>query len=699
MRASSGPWTAAALALACAWLAACASLPAAPALPPMTPAPARVAAASGALRIADGAALRVERPGDRRTAEILAELTARAGGPKLNVTEAPGRAAIELRRGEVPEPEGYRLEVTPDGARVVAGTDAGLFYGAMTLWQLMTAQPGAATIPAMRIEDAPRFRWRGLMLDSARHYQSPEFIRRLIDGMAAHKLNVLHWHLTDDQAWRLEIKKYPKLTQVGGWRVPAGQGPAADIDPATGKPRLYGGVYTQDEVRALVAYAAERQITMVPEIEMPGHASAATAAYPELAASADAPKQVPADWGVYPNLFNTEDSTFAFLTDVLDEVVALFPSTYIHVGGDEAVKDQWKASPRIQAQMKALGVKDEHALQTWFVQRIGRHLAGKGRRLIGWDEILEGGLPADATVMSWRGIDGAVAAARAGHDTVLSPAPVLYFDNRQTARTDEPPGRGRVVSLAEVYAFDPAPAQLTPEERRHVLGLQGNLWTEHVRTEDRAAHMLFPRGLAIAEIGWAAEGPRNYAAFERRAQAGVARLRRLGLAAAETPFLGAEPAPDPRYRANRQLKLCSEGIALALEDDAPVRGERAVFLTDIMNPCWIWPAAELGGIVALELQVGQLPFNYQIGEDIKKVVAGNNRTPAGELEVRIGGCQAAPAVVVPLGPAASNPAVTTLTAKLPPTSGRQDLCFTFTRPEVDPMWALGGVRLLPGDAR
>jgi hexosaminidase len=699
MRTSAGPWIAAAVSLV---LAACATAPspqpsAAPIL--ITPAPARVERADGLLLIADGATVAAQDAAGRRAAEILAELTARAGGPRLTVAEGVGRAAITLRRGAVQHPEGYVLEVTPAGAVVTASTDAGLFYGAMSLWQLLTATPGEARLQALRIEDEPRFGWRGLMLDSARHYQSPAFIRRLIDAMAAHKLNVLHWHLTDDQAWRLEIKKYPKLTEVGAWRVPAGQGPAADIDPATGKPRLYGGYYTQDEVRELVAYAAERHVTIVPEIEMPGHASAAVAAYPQLAASPQPNRSVPADWGVYPVLFNTDEPTFGFLQDVLDEVVALFPSTYIHVGGDEAVKDQWKASPRIQAQMKALGLKDEHALQSWFIQRMERHLASRGRRLIGWDEILDGGLAPNATVMSWRGVDGAVAAARAGHDAVLSPAPVLYLDHRQTGRSDEPPGRGRIVTLEEVYGFDPAPAALTAAERSHILGLQANLWTEHVRTEARAAHMLFPRGMAVAEIGWSPEARRDFAAFAPRAEQGAARLRRMGFPAAQTPFLGPEAPADPRYRSSRQLRLCSEGIALALEDDAPVRGDRAVFLTDIMNPCWIWPQADLAGVRAVRAEVGQIPFNFQIGDDVRKVAAGDNRTPAGELEVRVGGCEAPPAVVIPLDVAAENPAVTAVEARLPAAEGRQDLCFTFTRPSVDPMWALAGVRLLPEASR
>ncbi len=349
-------------------------------------------------------------PGEQ-VASYFVDLMKRTRGVALAASagETGGEQAIsfvlQAREGSQVE-EAYSLLVSPERIVVSSPSPRGLFYGAVTLWQLAAD----ARIPALQIEDAPRFRWRGLMLDSARHYQSQQFIERLIDTMALHKLNVLHWHLTDDQAWRIEIKKYPKLTEVGAWRVPAGPAAAADIDPATGQPRLYGGFYTQDQVRQIVAYAAARHITVVPEIEMPGHASAAIAAYPQLGVTGK-PAAVPADWGIYQNLFNVEESTFAFLEDVLDEVMELFPSEYIHVGGDEAVKNQWQSSPRVQSRMRELGVKDEHALQSYFVQRMEKYLNAHGRRLIGWDEILEGGLAPNATVMSWRGIQGAVAAA------------------------------------------------------------------------------------------------------------------------------------------------------------------------------------------------------------------------------------------------------------------------------------------------
>jgi len=374
--------------------------------------------------------------------------------------------------------------------------------------------------------------------------------------------------------------------------------------------------------------------------------------------------------------------------------MALFPSTYIHLGGDEATKDQWKASPAVQAQIKALGLKNEDELQSWFVQRLEHHLAAKGRRLIGWDEILEGGLPANATIMSWRGLDGGLAAARAGHDAVLSPAPLLYLDNRQSRSVQEPPGRGWVVRLQDVYAFDPAPPQLKPEEQRHILGLQGNLWTEHVRTESRTAHMAFPRAIAVAELGWSPAGRKDWPDFSRRAQADVVRLNRMGFAAADSAWR-TDPPPSTTRRVSRELDTCANGLTLALEDDAPVRGDRAIYLTDIMNPCWKWPAADLTGVTALKVDVGQLPFNFQIGADVKKIPLQQPKSPAGDLEIRVDGCKGPPVAVLPLDGAAKNPAVTTLQAPLA-VSGVHDLCLSFARASVDPIWAVGAVELVKG---
>jgi hexosaminidase len=360
-----------------------------PAAISVIPAPATVTMNRGAFELTPATPVRYATgsPGEQ-VASYFVDLMKRTRGVALVASAGEtgdGQAisfVLQAREGSQVE-EAYSLHVSPERIVVSSPSPRGLFYGAVTLWQLAAA----ARIPALQIEDSPRFRWRGLLLDSARHYQSQQFIERLIDTMALHKLNVLHWHLTDDQAWRIEIKKHPKLTDVGAWRVPAGPPARADIDAATGKPRLYGGFYTQDQVRQIVAYAAARHITVLPEIEMPGHASAAIAAYPQLGVTGK-PSAVPADWGIYQNLFNVEESTFAFLEDVLDEVMELFPSEYIHVGGDEAVKNQWHASARVQSRMRELGVQDEHALQSYFVQRMEKYLNAHGRRLIGWDEIL-----------------------------------------------------------------------------------------------------------------------------------------------------------------------------------------------------------------------------------------------------------------------------------------------------------------------
>ena len=590
-------------------------------------------------------------------------------------------------------PEGYSLAIGGNGVTIKATTDAGLFYGAVTLWQVMTARTGhdlTIELPAIHINDAPRFGWRGLMLDSARHYQSPEFIKKFIDAMALHKLNVLHWHLTDDQAWRLEIKKYPRLTSVGAWRVPAGAAAQADIDPKTGKPRQIGGFYTQDQARDIVAYAAARHITVLPEIEMPGHASAAVVAYPQLGVTDKPPKAVPEEWGVFKTLFNADDATFGFLEDVLSEVIEIFPSEYIHVGGDEAVKDEWQASPKIQARMRELKVADEHALQSYFIQRIEKFINSKGRKLIGWDEILEGGLAPNASVMSWRGIDGAIAAAKAGHDTVLSPAPDLYLDHWQSAG-DLSPGRSNTLSLEDVYGFDPEPASIAAEQRKHILGVQANLWTEFMRSEKRVEYMAFPRAAALAEVAWSAPEKIDWADFQRRLSPQLERYTMLGI----TYGREVKVEPGPRRRVSHDLAQCGDGYLLSLEDDAPIEGERAVFLVNISNPCWIWKGADLSKVQSMRATVGQIPFNFQIGKDAANIPLPKPRTPSGELEIRLDKCDGPVFKTISLETAVSNNALTRLpTLDLGQQQGTHDICFIFTRAKIDPIWAISSIELV-----
>ena len=638
-------------------------------------------------------------------AAYFADLVKRSRHLSLTPSTKSGATGITLQRLSDPSAtgkEGYRLDISPDGVTISASQTAGLFYGAITLWQLMTQhadQTGPETMPALSIDDAPRFAWRGLLLDSVRHYQTPAFIKTFIDAMAREKLNVLQWHLTDDQGWRLEIKRYPRLTQIGAWRVPAGAAAQTDIDPKTGKPRLYGGFYTQKQVREIVAYAAARNITIVPEIEMPGHAQAAIVAYPWLSSVPNPPTQVSSDWGVFPYLYNPDDRTFRFLEDVLTETMALFPSTYIHVGGDEAPKDQWKANPDIQRKIHEIGLKDEDALQSWFIARIGQFLEAHHRKLIGWDEILQGGIPPDATITSWRGVSGAIIAAKAGHDTVLSPAPVLYFDNRQAEGPDEPSGRGAIETLGDVYAFDPVPAALTAEQAEQVIGVQANIWTEHIREQDNVGYAAFPRAAAVAELGWSPAADHDWTDFHARMPAELNRYAALGLAHAEHLLpAGAHDAPplvDPLTRDSHELDLCKRAIALSIEGPAPLTGKRPVFLVDVLDPCWIWHKADLTGIASIRASAGELPFNFQIGKDVEKVVMRLPATPDGELEVHLDTCGGEKIAVLPMPHPGANVALSDVQGALVPQTGTHDLCFVFTRAKLDPYWALHTVTLVP----
>ncbi|WP_394539087.1 family 20 glycosylhydrolase [Lysobacter enzymogenes] len=516
------------------------------------PRPARFVPGQGAFAFGPQTAIQVaaDQPGARRVGEFLAQrvLAVRGFAPKLRDRSGDAKGAIALALdptlpiGE----EAYVLDVGQDGARISARSEAGLFYGAVSLWQLATADgaQGATAIAAQRIEDAPAYRWRGLMLDVARHFRSVDEVKAVLDQMALLKLNTFHWHLTDDQGWRIEIKKYPRLAEVGGCRVRAG----ANGRDAQGKTVQYCGYYTQEQIRDVVAYAAARHIVVVPEIEMPGHAQAAIAAYPAFGVG-DVLKQPPPvspDWGVHTYLFNPEDQTFVFLTGILDEVVGLFPSKYIHIGGDEAAKDQWKASPTVQAKIKSLGLKDEAALQSWFVGRIGEHLQTRGRVLVGWDEILEGGkLPASATVMSWRGDAGALEATRQGHDVILAPDRKLYLDYAQSERDDEPSGRFPVATLRAFYEFPMTPPGMDAQQTAHVIGAQGNLWVEHKRTFEQVQLALHPRLDALAEVVWSPAQGRDWNDFQRRLVPQLERYKTLKVGFSDAAYavdFKAEPA-------------------------------------------------------------------------------------------------------------------------------------------------------------
>lgn len=429
--------------------------------------------------------------------------------------------------------EGYLLDVTPQRVVIRAPHEAGIFYGVQTLRQLFPPAVFSASLkangvwelPAVHIEDQPRFGWRGAMLDVSRHFMPKDFVLEFIDLLAVHKLNTFHWHLTDDQGWRIEIKKYPRLTQIGAWRKETRLGHEGRQQHGFDK-QPHGGFYTQREVREVVEYARQRHITVVPEIEMPGHAQAAIAAYPELGVKSD-PVEVWTRFGVNPNIFNPNEKTILFMQDVLAEVIKLFPSTFVHVGGDEATKEWWKASPQVQARLKELGLKDEHEGQSYFIGRMDKFLTSKGRRLIGWDEILEGGLAPGATVMSWRGVKGGITAAKSGHDVVMAPTTHTYLDYYQSQEPGELPAIGGNLPLETVYSFEPIPADLTADESRHVLGTQAQIWTEYLPTPGHVEYMAFPRLIALAEVAWSPKERKDYPDFLARLSVHEERLQLL----------------------------------------------------------------------------------------------------------------------------------------------------------------------------
>ncbi|MDW8808305.1 beta-N-acetylhexosaminidase [Streptomyces scabiei] len=490
-------------------------------------------------------------PGTQTTAHWLRSTLGAALGLPLppGPEDAPG--GVRLSLDDSLEPEAYQLRAAPDrGIEIRGGGPAGVFWGAQTLRQLLgpeafrraPVRPGATYgVPHRTVRDAPRFAWRGLMLDVARHFLPKDQVLRYVDLMAAHKLNVLHLHLTDDQGWRIEIERYPRLTEVGSWRARTKIGHRAS---PLWEEKPHGGHYTKDDLREIVAYAAARHITVVPEIDVPGHSQAAIAAYPELGNTDvvdTAAFTVWDTWGISTNVLAPTDSTLRFYEGVFEEVLELFPSPFVHIGGDECPKDQWRGSATAQARIRELGLADEDALQSWFVRHFDNWLTARGRRLIGWDEILQGGLAPGAAVSSWRGYAGGITAARAGHDVVMCPEQQVYLDHRQDGGPGEPVPIGWVRTLEDVFRFEPVPPELTPDEARHVLGTQANVWTEAMEDTARVDYQTFPRLAAFAEVAWSrlpAPAERDFADFERRMAAHYRRLDALGV--------GYRPPSGPR---------------------------------------------------------------------------------------------------------------------------------------------------------
>lgn len=427
--------------------------------------------------------------------------------------------------------EGYRLEVSPTEVTIHAVKPAGVFYGMQTLLQLFPTSvfgksTGALNAPSCLIEDYPRFSWRGGHLDVGRHFMPVDGVKKFIDLLAMHKMNTFHWHLTEDQGWRIEIKKYPKLTKIGSKRKDT----MLVYSPAKYAGKPHEGFYTQEQIRDIVRYAAERYVTVVPEIEMPGHATAAIAAYPELGNNPDKQLEVSTKWGVIDTVLNVEDSTIKFFQDVLTEVIDLFPGQFIHIGGDECPKVEWKNSPKVQAKMKALGLKDEHDMQSWFIQQMDNFLVSKGRRLIGWSEILEGGLAKNAGLMVWLGDEGAMQAVASGHDVVMAQTTHTYLDYYQSRDTaKEPHSIGGFLPLEKVYSYEPILPKMTRDQAKNVLGCQFQIWTEYIPNFAHVEYMAYPRASALAEVAWSPRSARDFGGFSQRLTPHLERLTGLGV--------------------------------------------------------------------------------------------------------------------------------------------------------------------------
>jgi len=514
-------------------------------MPPfdLIPYPQNVEAREGSFAFNDATEIRLSDPSNESVQAVASHLAAmlrRSSGFDLPISENAATqsstntiilSSTRINTGD----ESYRLTVTPETVSLTAPAPVGLFRGIQTLRQLLPVDVERPfpddtavdwSIPTLEIDDTPRFSYRGMHLDVGRHFFPVSFVKKYIDLLAMYKMNTFHWHLTDDQGWRIEIKKYPRLTEVGAYRKETIL--EKNFDPYVGDGEPYGGFYTQDEIREVVAYARERFITVIPEIEMPGHSMAALAAYPELACT-EGPFEVATRWGVFEDIFCPKEETFQFLEDVLTETMDLFPSIYIHIGGDEAPKNRWEESQVAQVLIEREGLADEHELQSYFIRRIERFLLDHGRRLIGWDEILEGGLAPEATVMAWRGTEGGIEAARQGHDVIMTPTDYCYLDYYQGDPDEEPLAIGGNLPLEKVYSLEPVPEALTPEEARHILGAQGNVWTEYMKTPDYVEYMVMPRMLALSEVVWSPKEGRNFDGFMKRLQPHLKRLDVLGV--------------------------------------------------------------------------------------------------------------------------------------------------------------------------
>ncbi|MBK92190.1 MAG: beta-N-acetylglucosaminidase [Gemmatimonadetes bacterium] len=501
----------------------------------IVPMPRSVIMGIGSLDLNSDAGVYLTDPNDPKTQEVFDIWAApyRKSGALALSESRDSDSAIKVGIDGQGAAESYRLSVTTEGITLNASDHAGLFYGLQTLSQLMppdavtTADVSSFGLPVLEIDDAPRFTYRGVHLDVARHFFPPEFIKHYIDLLALYKINRFHWHLTEDQGWRIEIDQYPKLTEVAAFREQTHMGHG--LDEFQGDGVRYGGFYTKEEIREIVAYAHARNIMIIPEIEMPGHATAALAAYPKLGCT-EGPFEVAMTWGIFEDIYCPYEETFEFLENVLLEVIELFPGDYIHIGGDEAPKARWEESEYVQDLMVREGFNDVEQVQGYFIRRIDKFLNEHGKRLIGWDEIIEGGLPPNATVMSWRGTIGGIEASRRGHDVVMTPYSHLYLDYYQSAdQENEPFAIGGFLPLDTVYSYEPVPSQLRERDKNRIIGAQANVWTEYMKTGEHVEYMLLPRMLALAEVVWSPAEAKDFTSFLKRIEWHLDRFDALGV--------------------------------------------------------------------------------------------------------------------------------------------------------------------------
>ena len=542
--------------------------------PPLIPKPQRVEIKKGFFKITESTTVFFEEEFSI-AGEFLVNYI-QNGSAFLLKNTSEEKATIVIKKDASLSSEGYALSVSDSDIIIKAKDASGAFYAIQTLRQLMPIslekqegfQEEEFSIPQVYIKDAPTFRYRGMHLDVGRHFFPKEFVKEYIANLAMLKMNYFHWHLTEDQGWRIEIKQYPKLTEIGAYREETLIGHFNDA-PIKYDGEKYGGFYTQEDIKEIVAFAKKHQVTIIPEIEIPGHSQAAISAYPELGCSGE---QVPVatTWGVFTDIYCPNEQTFVFLENVLNEVIDLFPGEYIHIGGDEAPKRHWKECDHCQKLIKDLDLKDEQGLQSYFIARIETFLNSKGKKIIGWDEILEGGLAPNATVMSWRGTQGAIDAAKEGHEVILTPGSHAYFDHYQSNSQDEPLAIGGFLPLKKVYSFNPIPPELSEAEKKYVLGAQGNVWTEYMKTEDQVEYMVFPRILAMSEVLWSGAVKNietDYPEFLSRVEPFLERLNALNINNANHLYELEGDLIKENGLVSYQLKTPLEGVEIKYTTD------------------------------------------------------------------------------------------------------------------------------------